>query len=231
MAKGNGSAGVPTMALPDLHGMLASWEATSTQIAERSTIMARDMLGAGLRWMAQSAEGAEQWAKALGSSAQHWSDAAHAAEHKARTVDDLADLWSLELDVIGHTAESGADLGQQAWAAQLRSLSSLAQDGAAQAAQLMQACVDAGREAVLGAGGVVAPAPRSEPVVPFGLPVPTSLPDGVRTMTDATQAFWSAVAAQTAAAVQRLQREAEHGAAAAAAATTTGKARKPTRSG
>jgi hypothetical protein len=139
MATGNGSAGTPMVSVPDLQGMFEQWQSVSAQMAQRSTGTARELIGAGLQWMEQGAEGTRQWAHALDNTARHWSELARAAEHKLRTVDDLAALWNLELDVAGHGAETGVDWGQQVWAEQMRAWSALAQDNAAQAGRLVQA--------------------------------------------------------------------------------------------
>jgi hypothetical protein len=139
MATGNGRAAASMVAAPDLQGMFEPWQSVSAQTVERSTGVARELVGAGLHWMVQGAEGARQWAQALDATARHWSELARTAEHKLRVIDDAADLWNLELDVAGHGAETGVDWGQQVWAEQMRAWSSLVQDNAEQAGRLVQA--------------------------------------------------------------------------------------------
>jgi hypothetical protein len=198
MATGNGRAAASMVSVPDLQGVFEQWQSASAQSLERSTGMAREFVGAGLHWMVQGAEGARHWAHALDATAQHWSELARTAEHKLRTIDDVAGLWNLELDVAGHGAETGVDWGQQVWAEQMRAWSALAQDNAAQAARLMQSWSDGGDLAHDADGAALASGP---PPAPFALPTLASAPELIKSLAEASQAFWSTAAAQASAAM------------------------------
>ena len=199
MARGNGVADRPMTAVPDVHEALHTWDSTSTQIADRSTAMARELLTAGLHWMAQGAAGTGEWVEAFGAGAQRWSEMVRMAEHKARQVDDLAGLWNVEMVLLGETTQSSAELGQQAWVAQVNALMTLSQDATARTGELMQRWFDPGRQFFSAPGA----APQaSESVAP---PMPAQLPQAVQTMAETAQAFWTAMAAQTAAAMQAPQ--------------------------
>jgi hypothetical protein len=201
MEKANGATEASATSVPDLQDMWVHWQDASSQWGERSTVLARQCVGAGLHWMVQGAESTRQWAHALDSTARHWSDMARTAEHKLRTIDDIAALWNLELDIAGHGAETGADWGQQVWADQMRALSALAQDGALQGSRLMQAWTETGHMAAprADAGDDGASSP---PAAAWGLPALASASDVLKTMAQASQAFWSTAVAQTAAAMQ-----------------------------
>lgn len=196
MATGNGPAGAPMVSAPDLQGVFEPWQGAAALTVERSTGVARALVGAGLHWMIQGAEGARQWAHALDATARHWSELARSAEHKLRTIDDVAALWNLELDVAGHGAETGVDWGQQVWAEQMRSWSALAQDNTAQAGRLMQSWLDAGTAP---GGGNSAAFPGGAPPAAFA--ALASAPEVIKTLAEASQAFWSTAAAQASAAM------------------------------
>jgi hypothetical protein len=222
--------------LPDVREVLHTWEEASTQIADRSTAMARELLGAGLHWMAQGAAGAGEWVQAFGAGAQRWSEMARAAEHRAQQVEDLPGLWTLELGLLGDTTQSSAQLGQQAWATQLSALASLSQEAAARAGELMQHWLDSSAQSLFGAPDTAPPASRparpavsNVPIVPFLPTTQTPLPQVMQTMAETAQAFWSAVAAQTVAAMQAPQDSAATDEAPSRPATQPGRKRADTK--
>jgi hypothetical protein len=50
MATGNGLAGAPMVSVPGLQSVLVQWQGASAQPFERSTGMARELVGAGLHY-------------------------------------------------------------------------------------------------------------------------------------------------------------------------------------
>jgi hypothetical protein len=208
MDKGN--AGLSTIdTVPDVRGLLGSWDEVSMQISEQSTALSRDALSAALRLFEQSVSDAGEWMQTLGQGTRRLGELAQATERRIGAAEDVAGVWNLELGLLGQSAQMAAAFGQDAWLVLARAQTGMLQSALAQGAQSFERVAYAvnGMSPDVEEAAVAVP---DEPIVPFvhfepaqwPAPWQTQWPAVAESMSQGMQALWQAMAAAGAAATQ-----------------------------
>lgn len=190
--------------VPDVRGLLGSWDEVSMQLSAQSTTLSRDALGAALRLFEHGVSNAGEWMQTLGQGTRRLGELAQATERRIGAAEDVAGVWNLEFGLLGQSAQMVAALGQDAWLALARSHTGLMQSALAQGAQSFERVVHAanGLSRDVEETAVAAAVP-DQPVGPFDpAPWQTQWPAVADSMSQGMQALWQAMAAAGAAATQ-----------------------------
>lgn len=196
-----GYAGLSTIdTVPDVRGLLGSWDEVSMRISEQSAAVSRDALGAALRLFEQSVSDAGEWMQTLGQGTRRLGELAQATERRIGAAEDVAGVWNLELGLLGQGAQMVAAFGQDAWLALARSQTGMLQSALAQGAQSFERVVHAANGMSPDVEETPAAVP-DRPIVPFEpAQWPTQWPAVAESMSQGMQALWQAMAAAGAAA-------------------------------
>jgi hypothetical protein len=199
--------------VPDVRGLLGSWDEVSMQISEQSAAVSRDALGAALRLFEQSVSDAGEWMQTLGQGTRRLGELAQATERRIGAAEDVAGVWNLELGLLGQGAQMVAAFGQDAWLALARSQTGMLQSALAQGAQSFERVVHAANGMSADVEQTPAAVP-DRPIVPFepaSWPAswPTQWPAVAESMSQGMQALWQAMAAAGAAAAAQAPDDAE----------------------